>query len=234
MFSLILLNYNRPANIVKIVDKMKHYNFIDEIIVSNGNEKMCVTIHDKKVKVFQDYGYINDIYSLDRRFISGMRAKNENLIIMDDDLIIEKEELAKLIKEYTKDTERLVGPFCRNFNQKTGYKQGDVYDEVDIVLTRLLLCQKKMCSLFFLCKPLVEPIYKTGIPYGNGEDICFSFFTSLYYRKNHYCFPIKVIELNDEHGLSKKKTHLAYRQKLCHYLIDNSDSFQEFISHLTV
>ena len=234
MFSLLLLNYNRPTNIVKIVDTMKQYSFIDEIIISNGNEKTCVTFRDKKVKVFQDYGYINDIYSLDLRFICGMRAKNENLIIMDDDLMIEKEELTKLIKEYKKDTERLVGSFCRNFNKKTGYKQEEAYDEVDIVLTRLLLCQKKMCSLFFSCKPLVEPIYKTGVPYGNGEDICFSFFTSLYYKKKHYCLPVKVIELNDENGVSKNKTHVAYRQKLCHYLIDNSDSFQEFISHLTV
>ena len=51
--------------------------------------------------------------------------------------------------------------------------------ECDIVLTRLLVCDKELCNLFFKCKPLVENIYREGTPYGNGEDIVFSFIAKL-------------------------------------------------------
>ena len=164
-----MLNYKRPNNTIKILDNMKHFKFIDEIIISNGDFDNSVNYIDNKVKIYNDYDTLNDIYSLDLRFICGLRAKNEDLIIIDDDIYIQEDELNKLVMEYKSNPSRIVGNFGRNIDK--GYNYIDVYDDCDIILTKIMICQKKLCSLFFICKPLIEHIYKKGQPYGNVEEI---------------------------------------------------------------
>ena len=66
----------------------------------------------------------------------------------------------------------------------------------DIVLTRLLVCDKVLCELFFRCNPLVENIYREGIPYGNGEDICLSFIAKLFYNIKHHIIINSVYTIN--------------------------------------
>ena len=233
MFSLIILNYKRPKNVIQILDNMKYFKCIDEIIISNGNIDNSINYIDEKIKIYNDYNILNSIYSLDLRFICGLRAKNDNIIIIDDDIYIEEEELNKLITEYNNNHKRIIGCFGRNIYK--GYACKNEFDEVDIVLTKLLLCQKKLCSLFFICKTLIENIYKKGIPYGNGEDIFFSFISSIYYKSKHFCLKnIKTIELDQIHAVSTNKNHLSYRNELCSYLISNYNLFDTFISILNI
>jgi hypothetical protein len=225
MFSLIILNFKRPNNTIKILDNMKHFKFIDEIIISNGNLENSVNYNDAKIKIYNDYNNLNDVYSLDRRFICGLRAKNENIIIIDDDIYIEEDELKKIVIKYNSDPNRIIGNFCRNIN-KEGYIMRNEYGNADIVLTKLLICQKKICNLFFICKPLIEHIYKKGKPYGNGEDIFLSFIASVYYKRKNFCLRnIQSKELSQNNAVSGDPEHLSYRNELSSYLINNYHIF---------
>jgi hypothetical protein len=235
MFSLIILNYKRPHNTIEIVNNMKKFNFIDEIIISNCNIDNSVNFNDEKIKIYNDYNTVNDVYSLDRRFICGLRAKNENIIIIDDDIYIEENELNKIIAEYNKNSNRIVGNYGRNFDKDKGYIVRNAYKDVDVILTKLLICKKKLCNLFFICKPLIEHIYKEGKPYGNGEDIFFSFIVSIYYKSKHYSVQnVRSKELNQDNAVSNNSYHYQYRDKLSLYLINNYSIFENFIKDLKI
>ena len=94
-FSLALLNWRRKQNVIDIVNNMVKYNCINEILISNGNIehslKKTDMIESDKIKIFDDW-IINDNYGLDRRYINALRGKNDNIIIMDDDVEISENE----------------------------------------------------------------------------------------------------------------------------------------------
>jgi hypothetical protein len=230
-YSLVLLNWKRPNNVIKIINTMNQYSCIDEIIVSNGNIETLLDLNIPKTTFYDDSGYMNDKYGLDLRFINGIRAKNENIIVMDDDLFISDNELMKIIIEFEKNPNRIVGIFGRDSSSNSGYKYGNVYGEVDIILTRLLIVKKRLCHLFFICKPMIEDFYKNGQPYGNGEDIFLSFIGSLYYDCRHYALKnIKHIELDDVNAISSNDDHLIYRKRFCKYLEKMKDELYNLIN----
>lgn len=242
MFSLIMLNYKRPDNSIKIINAVKTFKYIDEIIISNGNLDTAInntsldtgnSLNDEKVVIYDDFNRLNSVYSLDLRFISALRAKNENIIVIDDDVYITEDELYKIVTEYNKNTRRIVGKWARNIH-KGVYEYKDVNSNCDIVLTKLLICKRNLLSLFFICKPLIEHIYKNGIPYGNGEDIFFSFIVSIYYNSKNYAMNHIITKDLPQEGVavSRNQSHLNYRKSLSKYLYENQDMFKAFISSI--
>ena len=235
MFSLIILNWQRPMNVIEIINNMHTFKNIDEIIISNGNKRTSINmtqLPERNIKIFNDYEE-NDTYGLDLRFVNGLRANNDNIIIIDDDVKIDESELNKVIDVYNADKNRIVGIFGRIITDGK-YTFKDIYGNVDIVLTRLVICQKKLCNLFFLCKPIVEPIYKTGVPYGNGEDIFLSFITSIYFKNSNYCVEdVITTTLNEgKCAISKKPNHQNYRNMLWKYLISHKNKFETLINYV--
>jgi hypothetical protein len=211
---------------------MKSYKWVDEILISNGDKKNAVEFSEPNVKTFDDSA-LNTIYSLDLRFLCGLRAKNENLLFLDDDMLISENQLEKVILEYKKNSNRIVGCYGRSIEK--GYTTKNVYGDCDIVLTKLMLCKKNLCSLFFICKPLIEETYKKGIPYGNGEDIFFSFLAGIYYNTKHFSVNSVIIqELSQTYAISHHPNHLPYRKELCSILKEKSELFHSFIKQFSI
>ncbi len=234
--SLDILNWKRKRNVIFIVNNMVKFDLINEILISNGNKEHSLQKNDfiqsDKIKIYDDW-IINNNYGLDLRYINALRAKNDNIIIMDDDIDISENELNRLIDEYKKNQNRIVGNWGRNI--RNGYNVNHVYNNVDVVLTKLLICKKKLFNLFFICKPLIENIYKTGIPYGNGEDIFFSFITNIYLNNKGFCLKIKTEQLPEgDCSVSGNKDHFKYRVQLCDFLIKNESKFITFINNLKI
>jgi hypothetical protein len=232
-YSVVILNFSRPNNIPLVLHSLLKSKKIEKIIISNGKLETAVTYDDPKVLIFNDCGNVNDTYGLDRRFLRMLDCPTEHIIIIDDDIIIDEPNLNKLLIEYEKDTKRIVGSTGRNVIQDKSikYNTKNVYKHVDITLTKLLVCQQKLAHLFFYCKPLVEEIYKTGVPYGNGEDIFFSFITRLYYDRPNYALEgIHTKDLgNDSVAVGRMPNHLIYRNKLCNFLYSNKPLFKDHI-----
>ncbi len=234
--SLCLLNWKRKNYVINTVNNMSKFNYINDILISNGNDEQAVNKNDfiesEKIKVYNDSN-INNIYGLDLRFINGLRAKNDSVIIMDDDIEISEIELNKLIEEYIKNENRIVGKWGRNI--RNGYHLRDCYGDVDVVLTKLFICKKKLFNLFFICKPLIEDIYKTGNPYGNGEDIFFNFISNIYLNNKGFCLNVKGRDLPlHTQGISSNKGHIDYRKKICRHLIQNESKFTTFINNIKI
>ena len=234
MTSLIILNWKRPENIKKLINHYQSMDCIDEIIISNCNEDTAITNDTNKVRIFNDYSEKgNDVFGLDLRFVCGLRAKYNTLIICDDDMQLAENDVKKILHIYHQNDKRIVGNKGRDLRNR--YEPTDVWGEqTDIILTQFLVCQKKMCHLFFLCKPMVEEIYESGTPYGNGEDIFFSFIVGIYFRTKHRSVNTHFKQLPEPHAISHLPNHRSYRDKLCRFLITNREIFEEFIHKLVL
>jgi len=236
-YSVVILNWKRPNNIKIILDNMVKFKSIQEIIISNGLKETAVTYVHDKVKIQDDYDSVNQVYGLDRRFTNVLKCDCDHIIILDDDKTLDESEMVKLLTEYEKDTSRVVGWCGRNIlYDKKGdlrYLPRDYFGSVDILLTQLIVFQKKYANLFFLCKPLVEHIYKTGVPYGNGEDIFLSFIVSLYTGKKNFALSgVRVRSLKSDHAVSNSSVHLPYRNTLCNFLYKNKPMFLYILQNL--
>tara|TARA_Y100000816_G_C25997824_1_gene521255 strand:+ start:128 stop:844 length:717 start_codon:yes stop_codon:yes gene_type:complete len=237
VFSFSLLNWKRKNNVILIVNNIVNFDCINEILISNGDMKHSVKkidfIESDKIKIYDDW-IINNDYGLDLRYVNALRAKNDDIIITDDDIQISENELNKLIVEYEKNKNRILGKWGRNIIDGK-YICKDVYDNVDIVLTKLLICKKKLFYHFFICKPLIEDIYKTGIPYGNGEDIFLNFIANIYFNNKGFCLEVETKDLPQyDTSVSGNKGHHPYRKKLCDHLTKNKQKFIEFINNLEI
>ena len=234
MFSLCILNWKRKKNVIKMVNNMYNFKFISEILISNGNKKHAVNIVDfinnEKIKIYNDFK-TNKFYGLELRFINSLRAINDNIIIIDDDINIVESELNKLLEKYNENKDRIIGKWGRSITN--GYKFKNIYKDVDVVLTKLLICKKKLINIFFICKPLIQDIYINGKPYGNGEDIFFSFISNIYLNQKGFCLNVETKDLPQmDCAISASMNHSKYRRELCNYLNNHKDLIIKFISNL--
>ena len=225
--SVVILNFNRPEYIKNdIIPNLDKIELIDEIIISHGKEETFFESTSQKVKNLKHWGEANKTYGLTLRFVSAQEAKNEAVIIMDDDIIPYEKTIKILYELYGKENDRLYGLYGRSLNLDNEYSIDNVFGDVPIVLTRFLLTHRDL-SRYFLTRfrDLENDLIKNSKPYWNGEDILFSLLSIEKYGK----LP-KVLNLDHHNRLANylnlkeaistgSGEHQKYRKKLTQYLV---------------
>lgn len=236
--SVIILNFNR-ADYIKndIIPKLDKIDLIDEIIISHGKEETFFESTSEKVKNLKHWGEANETYGLTLRFVSAQEAKNEAVIIMDDDIIPTENTIKILYDLYEKEKDRLYGLYGRSLNLKNEYSIDNVFGNVPIVLTRFLLTHRDLTRYFLTrFRDLENDLIKNSKPYWNGEDILFSLLSIQKYGK----LP-KVLNLDHHNRLSNylnlneaistgSDDHQKYRKKLTQYLVKELELEKKIIS----
>jgi len=237
--SVIILNYNRPQFIIKdILPKLIEYNsYIDEVVISHGKEETYFEHQKEDIDIkFSDIGFTikhlkhweeNNAYGLTLRFVSALEAKNNNLIIMDDDIIPEKETIEFLKEKIEEDDERIYGIYGRNIDDNNEYNYTNCFGVTPIILTRCLVTNKDMCKYFLDNFRIYEnEMIKNSKPYWNGEDILFSFLSIEKHGKLPKAYNLKhsnrlgnYLNVKDSISLNNQD-HLVYRKKLTKYLVE--------------
>ena len=233
-YSMIILNYRRPKNVIEIIEAIKDYDCLDEIVISNALEETAITYTHPKVVIKDDYVF-DPFYGLDRRFLNGLYCKHENILFLDDDNIISENDMLKLIAEYERDPNRMVCAMGRNnywVRKKLVYKSIPFFHEVDYALSPLVM-QRVVCQLFFYCKPIIEDLYRQGTPYGNVDDLYSSFVAGVYYQRKHYCVPdIEIITLEQGSvAVSRQKGHFSFRSEIINALMDKREVFEAVVGN---
>lgn len=230
MLSVIILNYSRPSNIKDfIIPVLEKYKMVDEIIISHGREDVIFEYKSNKVKHLYHQGDPNKEYGLTLRFVSGSEAKNDNIIIMDDDIIPDENTLDKLYG-HIKEEEGIYGLYGRYLDDNMNYLVNNAFGNVPIVLTRCLICTKDMCNYFLEnFRHYETDEIKKSKPYWNGEDILFSLLSIKKYDKlpesfdySHYNTLMNYLSFSD--AISSGKEHIEYRKQLT----------QDFVSKLDI
>jgi hypothetical protein len=227
MLSVVVLNFNRP-NFIKynILPTLEKYKEIDEIIISNGKESTAIQVPN--AKCLDHTGEVNDIYGLTLRFFSALEAKNDNILIIDDDIIPSEETVKELVNFLLSEPNRLHGIYGRNFKNGS-YSYENVFGEVPMVLTRCLVCKKEMCQYFMdNFRKYENELVKNSKPYWNGEDILFSLLSIKKYGKlpmaydmGHYNRIANYINVGE--AISMGNEHESYRKEASKYFIYELD-----------
>jgi len=207
--SLVILNWDRKNIIENLIEQYSKYECIDDIIVWNNNKKHFLKFDNQIVKV------VNTSWDLgvDTRYAACLLSKNNNILIHDDDLKITEESVNFLFETYLKDPDRIHSIHGRNL-QNGVYNVEDCYGEVDIVLTRAQIINKKYINTFFNRSHLFSSLRKYSC--GNGEDIIMNYLVrSITGKKNlaHYV----IYQDNDDQNILKsaistRKFHHETRQ----------------------
>ena len=212
--SVIILNYNRPHNIRKLVERLIEYKKVGEIIISHGKKDTEVLINNPKVI---NETYIRNKYYSMARFYVAKQAKYDLILYLDDDILISEDELNKLINNAViNGYNNLYGPVKRKCSIK-GYYTNWVGDSDNlIVLTKIGLISKKtsleVLNLMEKNKNIYDLVLENK---GNGEDILFATtLTKNNLGKNIYV-NINYTDLDGSNGYSSKTDHYIKRTELC-------------------
>lgn len=192
--SVVLMNYSRPRMIQEssLMRTLLSHPNVGEILLLHANPKTRFEfVHEKVVNV--DATQENDEMGLSLRFYFSQMAKHEWVIHVDDDMEFDENVLNELLIEFNKNTNRIVGRFGRNLNEGgwfNGYSSSNTHKQTDVVLTKLMIMERDLCTSFFEYAHLIweDIVLNQGEgPMWNGEDIFMSLVANhVYGGKGNY------------------------------------------------
>lgn len=215
---MVVMNWLRPEVLQNdILPNMVKYEMLDEIIISHGREDTYFEFDNPKIVNRKDWGDINEYYGLSRRFLAASEAKNDIILMMDDDEYPTEDAVKKMYDIHIENPKRMIGPFGQNMRWGN-YNYHRRYGDVCVLITKCTMFERRLCNQFFKHMPMMREILKEGKPYWNGEDILMSAVARYYYGTNNYAVskcgninPIEGRENKRKRAIASWKGHRWYR-----------------------
>lgn len=209
--SIIILNYNRPHNINRLVDHLLKLDFSDDIIISNGKPETTVIINHPFVT--NEIELRNKYYSATRFELAKM-AKNDIILFIDDDIIPGSSLINNMLNKISNDgleaKHNLYGPVYR-LCDCSGYKNIIKYN---IVLTGIAMIYKH--TAIKVWNKIKESTFYDILMEnkGNGEDLLFAKYIELFGGK---CIKVNghFNESDNTNGYSSMDNHYKIRGEFC-------------------
>jgi hypothetical protein len=238
MITTVILNWKRSKNIInKILPKICDYKLINEIIISHGNKDTYFsTPKFKNVKHFYDSD-LNPEWGVALRFYRATFAKNDCVLFIDDDKLPSEKYVNKLYDEFKKDTHSILGMDQRYLSMLLGYQNFRILPtDKKIVLTQVMMSNKKICKDFVKEKSIMNNIAIKGKPVWNGEDIFFNvLFIKNYDKKpKHVSSFGNIKKLNENFAISSSNIHRKYRRRFSRISLIRNKLFENEIIFLTL
>lgn len=175
--SVVVLNWNRPAWLRRaILPLLARHPLVDEIHVSHGREKARFSYDTRRCEIIHRHDWdLNDRYGLALRFVAAREARNDAVLIVDDDLVVPRRSITALKSLFDQAPYTLHGIFGRRISRAyeysyDGYERG----EAPVVLTRCLMMHRSYADVFLEAEPSAAELITRGSPKWNGEDIFLS------------------------------------------------------------
>ncbi len=204
--SAVVLNWKRPDNVKAIVDNWQVSGVINEALVWNNSPQKFTHEWATVINSSRDVG----LYS---RFAAAALTKNDGILIQDDDVQLPIASLRTLLDHWNNDRGIIHGVFGRRFN-KDDYDSTCAIGDVPVILTRALMVHRRFIPKFFAAADYFKHIQNSSIPYGNGEDIIFSYSVRAESGRLNRAYDLEVVELPDPNSISNRLGHKAHRHKL--------------------
>ncbi|MCJ1241958.1 hypothetical protein MMC14_009965, partial [Varicellaria rhodocarpa] len=173
--TVILLNFNRPENIRKIVDNMVTYHNVAEIMVVSNNPNNSFTYSHDKVVVLDMMGYEDEL-GVAVRFKACLLAMNWHILIADDDLMVTEAGLSKMLRARHEHPWSIVSFWGRDYDSNNityAYTESGPGHH-GIALTKSLLLDTCACRAFWEASHLMHDLAHEAAVTWNGEDIFMS------------------------------------------------------------
>lgn len=211
MLTAVVMNWRRPGN---VVDVCRGYDrsLVPHVLVWDGTGT-CPDVDAQVVR-----GPSRDL-GLYARFALGLLAPTEAVLIQDDDIELGVDTVRALGEAWTRDKTIVHGIFGRRPKPDGSYAQ-DVdrkNAEVEVVLTRALVCSRSLLSRFFVHLDEFEDIQRDASPRGNGEDIILSYVAMRYSASANRVYNYASRELPAPHAIHARPGHKGHRTKLMRF-----------------
>lgn len=210
----IMLSWKREENVQRICSAWRDSAHISAGIVFSNANNLPELRDMAEVRSSVDFG-------LKTRFIAGLLAETDTILIQDDDILLPDSSIERLLQHHEKDKDVVHGIFGRNPKPDGTYAKivDNQEKDVDVVLTRALVCSKSKCADFFQLEHEF-PCLLTGVPKGNGEDIVFSFVSMLKSNRQNKVHKLSYTELADDFAISKRPGHWDRRTEVLRFCSD--------------
>ncbi|MDE2447592.1 MAG: hypothetical protein KGO22_01380, partial [Gammaproteobacteria bacterium] len=170
--TVVILNWQRPANVRAILDCYVAYRRVSQIIVWNNNGGQTFTYDHPKVRVIHSAEL-----GLNTRWAAALLAENDCVIVADDDLIADEAAIEGLIENNRHDPDRAYTLHGRNPTPANDYALHVEHvrepTEAMMHLTRLTCLARQHVAHYFVA--LEELGLRIDPATGGGEDIVMSF-----------------------------------------------------------
>ena len=210
--TVVICNYDRPYNVETIINKLKTYPYINQIVIVHGKKDTfkkfegCVNLYNENTHK----------YGAAERFFSVQHIKNNWTLFIDDDHLPSVSLIKSLCENMAYDEMNIYGPFprsCTNYGYFYFY-----FLNYNTILTPILMTNKKIITSY------LENFdkYKDSLikHKGNGEDLSFNHHFRNYYNK-HPVFVYGSYELlpeGDGFTYSKQQNHWSIRSNICKHI----------------
>jgi uncharacterized protein (DUF779 family) len=204
-----ILNFKRHAMVRATVDHLLECPAVDEVIVWNNNpaqefahpEAVCINAN-------RDMGLFT-------RFASALLAKNEAVLIQDEDMLQPTETVGKLYEAWKHDPAIIHGVDGRTPQADGTYVYGRTPGPCPLVLTRGMVVSRKYAEVFFKD---IEPfrIHLPGLtPKDSVEDILINYVVRKRTGRLNYChnFPFQELSDPDPQAIHLRPGHIAARTR---------------------
>ena len=175
--SVVILNWNRPGWLRRVIlPLLARQPLVDEVQVSHGRESASFSYKSRHCEIIHRRDWdLNDRYGLALRFVAAREAKNEAVLIVDDDLVVPSRSVTALKSFFDQAPFTLHGIFGRRIGPGYEYSyDGWERGETPVVLTRCLMMHRSYADVFLEAEESAAELITRGSPKWNGEDIFLS------------------------------------------------------------
>jgi hypothetical protein len=196
--SAILLSWRRQDSLKRIVEDLRSWQRIGEIVVWNNDGERSLALPGATVIQSQRN------FSCLARYVLPPLAANDTIWFQDDDLMVTEAQFEKIFATYLTDQSRIYG--CRGRNLENGvYSMRQALGSCDIIVGQTMLFHRS----------LLRHLYRFlgRIPLSaRADDIAFS----LACPTRHFAVdvgPLHDVGYDDDNALWRQPGHIEARQE---------------------
>jgi len=176
--SVVVMNHGRPRMVREssLLRTMVAHPAVSEVLLCHSNPSTAFRYDHPKVRNV-DAVEADRAMGLSLRFHFCRNATNDWVVHVDDDMELASGAIDGLLAEFRRDPHRIVGRYGRSYNywwnlHRNGYDTANVDGNVEVVLTKILVMERRICDAFFEYANVVSyDLLPESRPLWNGEDI---------------------------------------------------------------
>jgi hypothetical protein len=188
MLTVVMLNWARPRSALKNLRAYSSYAIVKNVMCFNNGAPLPRAGLSPKTVIVESSENLG-VYP---RMAVASLATTDAIFHTDDDLLLPERSLAALYAYW-----RAAKANCHGLYGRIAYptyRFGNVYGPVEVLLTRALLCSRRVNNLALSSIDCFEDL--RAKPRGNGEDIIISFASMAASRRLNVAYPLPA----ENHG----------------------------------
>jgi hypothetical protein len=212
MLTIVMLNWARPQYLVRNLYLYSSYRIVDRVFCFNNGPALQLRSALPRKCVLIEASTNLGLYT---RLSTASLSHTEAIFHTDDDISVPEETLEALFMAWRQAPSSCHGLYGRL--ARPLYKAQDAFGPVDIVLTRALVCSRRVNNAALSVTPLFEDL--TSVPAGNGEDIILSFAAISLSRSMNLAYRLHSVDYPVPSTTAIHRTwsgHYEHRTKVVH------------------